>query len=88
MNANELIRKMEIETGQRIDDKDSLALSGLFGAVHRAMGYSEHDQKDEIAAGVSIQGVMTPEYKARQESKRVAAELMAAGFPAEFFTEK
>jgi hypothetical protein len=54
--ANDLIERMERETGQRIDDNggDNFAMIGLIGAMAREMGKSSHRPHDDVAAGVVV----------------------------------
>lgn len=59
--ANDLIERLERETGQRIDDDDSLAMAGLFGAIARLIGQSSHQERDDIVAGTLIQIQATEE---------------------------
>ena len=81
--ASDLIERLEAETGQRVDDNDgdNLAMAGLFGAVSRALGQSppSYRERDDVAAGLLIRHQMTPEYRRERESKRMLAELLAAG---------
>ena len=81
--ANDLIERLERETGQRIDDNDgdNLAMAGLFGAIARAMGQtpSSYRPSDDVAAGVLILHQMTPEYEAEQASKQMIADLLVGG---------
>lgn len=79
--ARDLIERLERETGQRVDDNggDNFAMAGLFGALARAMGQSNHQPRDDVAAGVLIRHQMTPEYEAEQRSKRMMAEMLAHG---------
>ena len=83
MNANELIERMERETGQRIDDNDgdNLAMAGLFGAMARLLGQMppSYRARDDVAAGVLIRHQMTPEYQQEQESKELMVEMLRAG---------
>jgi len=80
-DASSLIEQMERETGQRIDDHDgdNFAIAGLFGVLARAMGNSNHQARDDVAAGVLIRHQMTPEWEAEQRAKRLMAEMMVAG---------
>lgn len=80
-DASELIERMERETGQRIEDNDgnNFAITGLFGALARAMGKSNHDSRDDIEAGVIIKHQMTPEYEREEKGKRMLASMIASG---------
>ncbi len=80
-NANDLIERLERETGQRIDSKDgdNLAMAGLFGALARAMGTNPHQSRDDVAAGVVIRHQMTPAYKKQKEADQLLASMLMAG---------
>ena len=77
--ANDLIERMERETGQRIDEDSSFAMAGLFGAVARLMGQSSHQERDDVAAGVLIQHQMSPECQREQNNRDFLASLLQAG---------
>ena len=77
--ASDLIEKMEKETGQRVDDANSMAMAGLFGALSRMMGKSQHDEHDDVVAGLLIQHQMTPEYEEEQRGKELLASLIMGG---------
>ena len=81
--ANDLIERLERETGQRIDDNDgdNFAMAGLFGALSRMMGQSpaSYTEKDDVAAGVLIRHQMNPEYQREQEGKRMVADMLRSG---------
>ena len=79
--ASDLIERMERETGQRIDsdDPNNMAMAGLFGAVARMMGKSNHDERDDVVAGLLIVHQMTPEYRNEQESRQMIASLLSSG---------
>ena len=81
--ANDLIERLERETGQRIDDNDgdNFAMAGLFGALSRMMGQSpaSYTEKDDVAAGVLIRYQMNPEYQREQEGKRMVADMLRSG---------
>jgi hypothetical protein len=81
--ANDLIERLERETGQRIDDNDgdNLVMAGLFGAMSRILGQSPptYRERDDVAAGVLIRHQMSPEYQEEQEAKKLMAELLASG---------
>jgi len=77
--ANDLIERVEHETGQRIDDDDSFAMAGLFGAVARLLGESSHEERDDVVAGVLVQHQMTPEYYREQRHRELLATLLRAG---------
>lgn len=76
---------MEGETGQRIDsnDGDNMAMAGLFGAIAREMGKSNHERRDDIVAGVVIRHQMSPEHEREQQSKKMLGKLLMAGFSPE-----
>ena len=81
--ANDLIERLERETGQRIDDNDgdNNAMAGLFGAIARAMGQTppSYRPRDDVAAGLLILHQMTPEYAEKQASDRLVAEMLVGG---------
>ena len=80
--ANDLIERVEMETGVRVDDNyDNSALAGLFGALSRMMGQSPASYRkcDDFAAGNTILYQMSPEYKRKQESHKMLGELLAGG---------
>lgn len=81
--ANELIERLERETGQRIDDndRDNLAMAGLFGAVSRIMGQSppSYGPRDDVVAGRVILHQMSPEGQREREGKQSMAEMLIAG---------
>lgn len=56
--ANDLITRLEKETGHRIDEEKSPAMAGLLGAMSRKMGLSPdtYQERDDVAAGIAIQG--------------------------------
>lgn len=61
--TSDLIARLEQETGQRIDEESSLAMTGLLGAVSRKMGVSpaSYQECDDVAAGVAIQSLCQDE---------------------------
>lgn len=77
--ANKLIERMERETGQRIDDPDSAAFAGLFGAVARLMGMTNTEERDDVVVGLVILHQLTPEYRNEQESRKLIASMLAGG---------
>lgn len=79
--ASDLIERMEQECGCRWDDNggDNMAMAGIFGALARAMGKTQHAERDDVAAGVVLRHQMTPEYKAQERSNAIMAEMMIAG---------
>ena len=90
LKANDLIERMEAETGQRIDDNegDNLAIAGLLGAMSRMMGKSpdSYTEREDVVAGVLIKHQMSPEYEREQESKELIAALLISGMsPDNFF---
>lgn len=77
--ANDLIEKMEAETGQRIDDEgDNLAMAGLFGAISRLMGLSPsiYTERDDMAAGLLVLHQMSPEYEDKQRSNTILTNML------------
>ncbi len=85
--ANDLIERLEKETGQRIDDNggDNNAMAGLMGAMSRALGQSpaSYTERDDVVAGLLIRHQMTPEYKQEQETERMMAQLLGGMSPDE-----
>ena len=81
--ANDLIERMEAETGQRIDDNDgdNNAMAGLLGAMARMMGKtpSSYREEDDVAAGLLIRHQMSPEYARKKEGDRMLAEMLRSG---------
>lgn len=81
--ANDLIDRLERETGRRIDDNDgdNLAMAGLFGAISRLMGKSppSYTERDDVAAGVVIRHQMSPEGQQEQENRAALAALALLG---------
>lgn len=81
--ANDLIERMERETGQRIDsnDSDNNAMAGLLGAMSRIMGKSpsNYTERDDVAVGILIKHQMSPEYKREQEANKMLAEMLTSG---------
>jgi hypothetical protein len=81
--ANDLIERLERETGQCIDDNDgdNLVMAGLFGAISRIMGCSpqSYRERDDVAAGVVIKHQMSPEYKREQAANQMIAEMLISG---------
>lgn len=82
-DANELIERLERETGQRIDanNGDNLAMAGLFGAMSRLLGYSpaSYREQDDVAAGLVIKHQMSPAYQRQQAADATLAHLLTAG---------
>lgn len=81
--ASDLIERMEKENHRRIDDNegDNNAMAGLLGAMSRLMGLSpaSYGPKDDVAAGLFIKYQNSPEYKRKQESEQVMADMLASG---------
>lgn len=81
--ASDLIKRMEKETGQRIDDNDgdNMAVVGLLGAMSRLMGQSPltYRERDDVAAGVLIKHQMSPEGRQEQAGKKMLAEMLRGG---------
>lgn len=71
--ANDLITRLERETGHRIDEEDSPAMAGLLGAMSRKMGLSPetYQERDDVAAGTAIQAV-------RQDNNNSLAVILLA----------
>ncbi len=81
-SADELITRIERETGCRVDSNDynNLAVAGLMGAMARALGKNPHSPKDDVAAGILIRHQMSPEGQAQRESEQALASLLTMGF--------
>ena len=81
-NANDLIERLERETGCRIGDNDgnNPAMAGLLGAVARIMGKTTYRERDDVAAGYLIAQQMTPEYQRMLASRDLATRLLKRGF--------
>ena len=83
MDANKLIERMEKETGQRIDSNggDNNAIAGLIGAMSRMMGQSPptYTERDDVAAGLLIKHMATPEYENEQRSREMISGLLSGG---------
>ena len=81
--ANDLIERMERETGQRIDDNDgdNMAMTGLFGAIARMMGKTpaSYTERDDVAAGKLIQHQMSPGYQREREGNEILVAMLCAG---------
>lgn len=79
--ADDLIERLEKETGQRIDDPDSFALAGLLGALSRMMGQSPpaYTARDDVAAGILIREQLDPEYEKRKRAKEMLALMLLMG---------
>ena len=81
--ANDLIERMEAETGQRIDDNggDNNAMAGLFGALSRIMGKSPrtYTEKDDVAVGLLLRHRTSPEYARQEQAKAMLADLLVSG---------
>ena len=80
-SANELIRRLEEETGQRIDEPGSAAMAGLFGAMSRLLGQSPsaYRERDDVVAGLVIQNQLSSEYRRKQQADKLLADLIAGG---------
>ncbi len=80
---NDLIERMEKETGQRIDDNDgdNNAMAGLFGAMSRIMEQSppSYQERDDVAAGILIRHQMTTEYEQEQQRQALITEMLISG---------
>ena len=84
--SNDLIERMERETGQRIDDNggDNNAMAGLIGAMARLMGKTAHtryadDPKMDVPVGMYLKATSTPEYLAAQKQNEALAEALING---------
>ena len=81
--ANDLIERMEQETGQRIDDNggDNNAMAGLLGAMARHMGKlpSTYTERDDVVTGLLIKHQMSPEGEREQAGKEMLANMLTAG---------
>lgn len=88
--ANDLTERLEKETGQRVDDGDSLALAGLFGAMSRLLGQSpvSYRERDDVVARLFIEHQMSPEGQQERETRDVLASMLTAGFPPDLFLDQ
>lgn len=81
--ASDLIKRLERETGQRIDDNDSdnNAMAGLMGAMSRELGQSprSYRERDDVAAGIVIKHQMSLEGQHEKEMKEILAQMLADG---------
>lgn len=81
--SNDLIERLEAETGQRIDDNngDNNAMAGLFGAISRIMGQSppSFTERDDVVAGLFIRHQMSSEGRREKERKGMVAAMLASG---------
>lgn len=82
MAANDLIDRLERETGCRIDDNEgnNAAMDGIMGTMSRLMGkspstYTEHD---DVAAGMYLRMTSTEEYKQRKAADEAMISLFLA----------
>jgi len=80
-SATELIERLERETGQRVDDPNSAAMDGLFGAMSRMMGASprSYTSRDDVASGTLLQHQVSPAGRAEKASKEMLAAMLAGG---------
>lgn len=81
--ANDLIERMERETGQRIDsnDGDNFAFAGLIGAISRLLGQSpvNYTEREDVAAGVLIRHQMSPEGQREKKGDELLASMLTSG---------
>ena len=81
--ANDLIERLEEETGQRIDDNDgdNDAMVGLLGAMSRIMGQSPstYREQDDVVAGLLIKHQMSEDGKKEREAKEMMATMLKGG---------
>ena len=79
--ATDLITRLEQETNCRVDDNgfDNPAIAGLFGAIARELGQSQHRKHDDVAAGYVIKHRMTPEYHQKAQADALLATLLSSG---------
>ena len=82
--ANDLIERLEKETGQRldVDDPNNMVVVGLLGAMSRMLGQSppSYTEKDDVAAGVLLRHQMSPEHAEEQRQKEALLALIQMGF--------
>lgn len=81
LTPGELIEQMERETGQRWDANNgqNATMWGLFGMLARALGKSDHDSRDDVAAGALIMHELSPEGQREREAKETLGAALAAG---------
>ena len=81
--ANDLIERLEEETGQRIDDNggDNNAMAGLLGAMSRIMGQSPstYRERNDVVAGLFIKHQMSEEGQKEREVKEMMATMLKGG---------
>lgn len=81
--ANDLIERMEKETGQRIGDNDgdNNAVTGLLGAMSRLMGQSPpaYQERDDVVAGLLIKHHLSDLGKKQRERDKMIAEMIMGG---------
>jgi len=79
--ANDIIERCEREAGCRIDENgfDNFAMSALFGALARETGRSDHEPRDDIAAGGIIRYGRSLEGKAKRRSAETLAHMLDSG---------
>jgi hypothetical protein len=75
---SDLIEKWEQETGQRVDDDNSLAMAGIMGSIARMMGKSKFGERDDLAVGVLIQRDLDPEHQRREKQREAELEAFIA----------
>jgi len=82
--ANDLIERMEAETGQRIDssDGDNPAMAGLMGAMSRLMGKSptSYRPEDDVAAGLLIRHEMSEAGERKRQGNDTLRAMLLMGF--------
>jgi hypothetical protein len=85
--ANDLIERAEREAGCRIDDNghDNNAMAIVFGALARSLGKSDHQERDDFAAGLLVRHQLTPEHREEQARKELMANMLMAGVDPDFF---
>jgi hypothetical protein len=82
-DPNDLIERMERETGQRVDDNDgdNNAMAGLFGAMARLLGQTppSYTERDDVAVGLLLRHQMSPEGKRERAQDEMIANMLFTG---------
>ena len=73
-----LIEQWENETGQRVDDDNSMAMAGIMGSLARMMGKSKFGARDDLPVGLLIQRDLDPEHQRRERQREAELEAFIA----------
>ena len=80
--ASELIKKCELQTGQRVDDLNSDAMTMLFGAMARIMNDDPRNnltERDDFATGVLVKHQISTEAQQEKQANKMFAKMLASG---------